>query len=96
MNLAVSLILIPISHPPDSLCCHFSIETASFPLSFPLVSFPSHFIVFSMNLTAKAQTIERDFQNARAKANYAAFPEFARRYVKHNKDGIGKKQFRTI
>ncbi|KAF9567690.1 hypothetical protein EC968_003189 [Mortierella alpina] len=41
-----------------------------------------------MNLTAKAQTIERDFQNARAKANYAAFPEFARRYIKHNKDGI--------
>ncbi|KAF9095692.1 hypothetical protein BGX23_000103 [Mortierella sp. AD031] len=41
-----------------------------------------------MNLTPKAQTIERDFQNARAKANYAAFPEFARRYVKHNKDGV--------
>jgi hypothetical protein len=43
-----------------------------------------------MNLTPKAQTIERDFQNARAKANYTAFPEFARRYVKHNKDGVGK------
>ena len=43
-----------------------------------------------MNLTPKAQTIERDFQNARAKANYSAFPEFARRYVKHNKDGVGK------
>ncbi|KAF8933122.1 hypothetical protein BGZ47_011022 [Haplosporangium gracile] len=41
-----------------------------------------------MNLTPKAQTIERDFQNARAKANYSAFPEFARRYVKHNKDGV--------
>ncbi|KAF9964788.1 hypothetical protein BGZ70_005939 [Mortierella alpina] len=41
-----------------------------------------------MNLTAKAQAIERDFQNARAKANYTAFPEFARRYIKHNKDGI--------
>ncbi|KAI1311552.1 hypothetical protein EDD11_003434 [Mortierella claussenii] len=41
-----------------------------------------------MNLTPKAQAIERDFQNARAKANYAAFPEFARRYVKHNKDGM--------
>ncbi|KAG0261688.1 hypothetical protein BG011_000784 [Mortierella polycephala] len=41
-----------------------------------------------MTLSAKAQVIERDFQNARAKANYAAFPEFARRYVKHNKDGI--------
>lgn len=43
-----------------------------------------------MNLTPKAQTIERDFQNARAKANYSTFPEFARRYVKHNKDGVGK------
>lgn len=43
-----------------------------------------------MNLSPKAQTIERDFQNARAKANYTAFPEFARRYVKHNKDGVGK------
>ncbi|KAG0353593.1 hypothetical protein BGZ54_002181 [Gamsiella multidivaricata] len=41
-----------------------------------------------MNLTPKAQAIERDFQNARARANYAAFPEFARRYVKHNKDGV--------
>ncbi|KAG0199014.1 hypothetical protein BGX28_007623 [Mortierella sp. GBA30] len=41
-----------------------------------------------MNLTAKAQSIERDFQNARAKANYFAFPEYARRYVKHNKDGV--------
>ncbi|KAF9340278.1 hypothetical protein BGZ91_002780 [Linnemannia elongata] len=41
-----------------------------------------------MNLTPKAQTIERDFQNARAKANYSTFPEFARRYVKHNKDGV--------
>ncbi|KAG0308907.1 hypothetical protein BGZ98_006258 [Dissophora globulifera] len=41
-----------------------------------------------MNLSAKAQVIERDFQNARARANYAAFPEFARRYVKHNKDGV--------
>ncbi|KAF9212984.1 hypothetical protein BGZ59_006073 [Podila verticillata] len=41
-----------------------------------------------MNLTPKAQAIEREFQNARAKANYPAFPEFARRYVKHNKDGI--------
>ncbi|KAF9948226.1 hypothetical protein BGZ72_009837 [Mortierella alpina] len=41
-----------------------------------------------MNLTVKAQTIERDFQIARAKANYSAFPEFARRYIKHNKDGI--------
>ncbi|KAF9125976.1 hypothetical protein BGX30_000205 [Mortierella sp. GBA39] len=41
-----------------------------------------------MNLTPKAQVIERDFQNARAKANYTAFPEFARRYVKHNKDGV--------
>lgn len=42
-----------------------------------------------MNLTPKAQAIEREFLNARAKANYPAFPEFARRYVKHNKDGIG-------
>ncbi|KAG0014581.1 hypothetical protein BGZ81_000368 [Podila clonocystis] len=41
-----------------------------------------------MNLTPKAQAIEREFLNARAKANYPAFPEFARRYVKHNKDGI--------
>ncbi|KAF8944994.1 hypothetical protein BGZ47_003417 [Haplosporangium gracile] len=41
-----------------------------------------------MALTAKAQVIERDFQNARAKANYPTFAEFARRYVKHNKDGI--------
>ncbi|KAG0331758.1 hypothetical protein BG004_001516 [Podila humilis] len=41
-----------------------------------------------MNLTPKAQAIEREFQNARAKANYPSFPEFARRYVKHNKDGI--------
>ncbi|KAG0041652.1 hypothetical protein BGZ83_001493 [Gryganskiella cystojenkinii] len=41
-----------------------------------------------MNLTPKAQAIERDFQNARAKAAYSTFPEFARRYVKHNKDGI--------
>jgi len=46
-----------------------------------------------MNLTPKAQAIEREFQNARAKANYPAFPEFARRYVKHNKDGIGKYAF---
>jgi len=43
-----------------------------------------------MNLSPKAQAIERDFQKARASANYAAFPEFARRYVKHNKDGVGK------
>lgn len=43
-----------------------------------------------MALTAKAQVIERDFQLARAKANYPTFSEFARRYVKHNKDGIGK------
>ncbi|KAF8955973.1 hypothetical protein BGZ46_002504 [Entomortierella lignicola] len=41
-----------------------------------------------MNLSPKAQSIERDFQNARSKANYAAFPELARRYVKHNKDGV--------
>ncbi|KAF9428419.1 hypothetical protein BGZ94_002438, partial [Podila epigama] len=41
-----------------------------------------------MNLTPKAQAIEREFQNARAKANYPAFSEFARRYVKHNKEGI--------
>ncbi|KAG0289396.1 hypothetical protein BGZ98_003846, partial [Dissophora globulifera] len=41
-----------------------------------------------MNLSPKAQAIERDFQNARAKANYAAFSELARRYVKHNKDGL--------
>ncbi|KAG0217063.1 hypothetical protein BGX33_011588 [Mortierella sp. NVP41] len=41
-----------------------------------------------MTLTAKAQVIERDFQLARSKANYPAFPEFARRYVKHNKDGV--------
>ncbi|KAF9361437.1 hypothetical protein BGX26_003181 [Mortierella sp. AD094] len=41
-----------------------------------------------MNLSPKAQSIERDFQNARSKANYASFPEFARRYVKHNKDGV--------
>ncbi|KAK3813019.1 MAG: hypothetical protein J3Q66DRAFT_347178 [Benniella sp.] len=41
-----------------------------------------------MNLSPKAQAIERDFQKARASANYAAFPEFARRYVKHNKDGV--------
>ncbi|KAF9998695.1 hypothetical protein BGZ79_007636 [Entomortierella chlamydospora] len=41
-----------------------------------------------MTLSAKAQAIERDFQNARGKANYAAFPEFVRRYLKHNKDGI--------
>ncbi|KAF9101372.1 hypothetical protein BGX27_011502 [Mortierella sp. AM989] len=41
-----------------------------------------------MTLSTKAQVIERDFQNARAKANYAAFPEFVRRYLKHNKDGI--------
>ncbi|KAF9353746.1 hypothetical protein BGX26_008495 [Mortierella sp. AD094] len=41
-----------------------------------------------MTLSTKAQVIERDFQNARAKANYATFPEFARRYLKHNKDGI--------
>lgn len=43
-----------------------------------------------MVLTAKAQVIERDFQLARSKANYSTFPEFARRYVKHSKDGIGK------
>jgi len=43
-----------------------------------------------MTLTAKAQVIERDFQLARGRANYATFPEFARRYVKHNKDGVGK------
>ncbi|KAF9395445.1 hypothetical protein BGX21_009892 [Mortierella sp. AD011] len=41
-----------------------------------------------MNLSPKALSIERDFQNARSKANYASFPEFARRYVKHNKDGV--------
>ncbi|KAF9431368.1 hypothetical protein BGZ76_000407 [Entomortierella beljakovae] len=41
-----------------------------------------------MSLSAKAQVIERDFQNARARANYSQFPEFARRYIKHNKDGI--------
>ncbi|KAF9549135.1 hypothetical protein EC957_004774 [Mortierella hygrophila] len=41
-----------------------------------------------MILTSKAQVIERDFQLARAKANYPAFSEFARRYIKHNKDGI--------
>ncbi|KAF9425226.1 hypothetical protein BGZ76_003366 [Entomortierella beljakovae] len=41
-----------------------------------------------MSLSAKAQTIERDFQIARSKANYASFPEFARRYIKHNKDGV--------
>ncbi|KAF9116449.1 hypothetical protein BGX27_002481 [Mortierella sp. AM989] len=41
-----------------------------------------------MNLSPKAQSIERDFQNARSKANYASFPEFARRYLKHNKDGV--------
>ncbi|KAF8982767.1 hypothetical protein BGZ46_000682 [Entomortierella lignicola] len=41
-----------------------------------------------MALSTKALTIERDFQNARAKANYASFPEYARRYIKHNKDGI--------
>jgi hypothetical protein len=43
-----------------------------------------------MALTAKAQVIERDFQLARSKANYPAFSEYARRYIKHNKDGIGK------
>ncbi|KAG0291457.1 hypothetical protein BGZ96_005182 [Linnemannia gamsii] len=41
-----------------------------------------------MVLTAKAQVIERDFQLARSRANYSTFSEFARRYVKHNKDGI--------
>ncbi|KAF9194555.1 hypothetical protein BGZ51_009118 [Haplosporangium sp. Z 767] len=41
-----------------------------------------------MNLTPKAQAIEREFQSARSKANYSAFPEFARRYIKHNKDGV--------
>ncbi|KAF9979156.1 hypothetical protein BGZ73_005324 [Actinomortierella ambigua] len=41
-----------------------------------------------MALSSKAQTIERDFYAARAKANYAAFPELARRYVKHNKEGV--------
>jgi len=54
--------------------------------SFLLVAFYSS---SAMNLTPKALVIERDFQNARAKANYTSFPEFARRYVKHNKDGIG-------
>ncbi|KAF9127699.1 hypothetical protein BGW39_005682 [Mortierella sp. 14UC] len=41
-----------------------------------------------MALTAKALVIERDFQLARSKANYPAFSEYARRYVKHNKDGV--------
>ncbi|GJJ76796.1 cargo-transport protein YPP1 [Entomortierella parvispora] len=41
-----------------------------------------------MTLTAKAQVIERDFQLARGRANYSTFPEFARRYVKHYKDGV--------
>ncbi|KAG0233561.1 hypothetical protein BGW42_007396 [Actinomortierella wolfii] len=41
-----------------------------------------------MALSSKAQAIERDFYAARAKANYAAFPELARRYVKHNKEGV--------
>ncbi|KAF9583966.1 hypothetical protein BGW38_007984, partial [Lunasporangiospora selenospora] len=41
-----------------------------------------------MAMSVKAQTIERDLQNARAKAQYSAFPELTRRYVKHNKDGI--------
>ncbi|KAF9583231.1 hypothetical protein BGW38_009971 [Lunasporangiospora selenospora] len=41
-----------------------------------------------MSLTPKAQAIEREFQTARGKANYATFPEFARRFVKHNKDGV--------
>ncbi|KAG0258957.1 hypothetical protein BG011_002960 [Mortierella polycephala] len=41
-----------------------------------------------MNLTPKAQAIEREFQSARSKATYSTFPEFARRYIKHNKDGI--------
>ncbi|KAG0374285.1 hypothetical protein BGX24_010588 [Mortierella sp. AD032] len=41
-----------------------------------------------MALTAKAQVIERDFQLARSKANYPVFPEFARRYVKHNSQGV--------
>ncbi|KAI1312681.1 hypothetical protein EDD11_002880 [Mortierella claussenii] len=41
-----------------------------------------------MTLSAKALVIERDLQNARAKANYVTFPELARRYIKHNKDGV--------
>ncbi|KAG0222152.1 hypothetical protein BGX31_009317 [Mortierella sp. GBA43] len=40
-----------------------------------------------MTLSAKAQDIERNLQIARAKANYITFPDLARRYVKHNKDG---------
>ncbi|KAF9969582.1 hypothetical protein BGZ65_011806, partial [Modicella reniformis] len=41
-----------------------------------------------MSLTPKAQVIERDFLKARASANYAAFPEFVRRYVKHYSKGV--------
>ncbi|KAG0083208.1 hypothetical protein BGZ92_010986 [Podila epicladia] len=39
-------------------------------------------------LSPKAQTIEREFLTARAKTDYAAFAELARRYVKHNPEGI--------
>ncbi|KAF9930266.1 hypothetical protein FBU30_000686 [Linnemannia zychae] len=41
-----------------------------------------------MALSTKAQVIERDLQIARSKANFSAFPELIRRYVKHNKDGV--------
>ncbi|KAG0320016.1 hypothetical protein BG000_003718, partial [Podila horticola] len=42
----------------------------------------------SATLSPKAQTIEREFLAARAKSDYAAFAELARRYVKHNPEGI--------
>ncbi|KAF9408781.1 hypothetical protein BGZ94_002189 [Podila epigama] len=41
----------------------------------------------STNVTPKAQTVVDEFLAARAKANYSAFDELARRYLKHNKDG---------
>jgi len=45
-----------------------------------------------MTLSSKAQDIERNFQTARAKANYITFHDLARRYVKHNKDGAGNER----
>ncbi|KAG0345061.1 hypothetical protein BG005_001486, partial [Podila minutissima] len=42
----------------------------------------------SATLSPKAQTIEREFLAARAKSDHAAFDELARRYVKHNPEGV--------